>query len=187
MDDATIVELYWQRQERAIAETKTKYNSYCQAIARRILSDTLDAEECVNDTYLAAWDAIPPHRPTRLGAFVGRITRNLSLKRWRANTAAKRGSGEVALSLAELEEVVAQTGDGVGERIEAEELAREINAFLGGLSQDDRRIFMCRYWHFDPVSGIAQRFGFSESKVKMSLKRTRDKLAVYLEQEGVEL
>lgn len=186
MRDAAIVELYWQRQERAIAETKTKYGAYCHAIARRILNDVQDAEECVNDTYLGAWNAMPPHRPTNLGTFLGKIARNLSLKRWRARSAAKRGSGEVALSLDELEECVAGTGS-VEEHIEAEELASLIDGFLAGLSADDRRMFVCRYWHFDAVADIAQRFDFSQSKVKMSLKRTRDKLAVYLEQEGVEL
>lgn len=187
MDDAAIVELFWQRQERAIAETKTKYGAYCHAIARRILDDARDAEECVNDTYLGAWNAMPPHRPGRLDTFLGKITRNLSLKRWRHRSAAKRGSGEVALSLDELEECVfAQTGD-IGEHVEAEELACAIDAFLGGLSADDRRMFVCRYWHFDSVADIAERFGFSQSKVKMSLKRTRDKLANYLEQEGVKL
>ncbi|MBQ9041625.1 MAG: RNA polymerase sigma factor [Eggerthellaceae bacterium] len=186
MEDAAIVDLYWQREEHAIAETKTKYGAYCHAIARRILNNGQDAEECVNDTYLGAWNAMPPHRPTSLSTFLGKITRNLSLKRWRAYSAAKRGSGEVALSLDELEECVAQTSD-VGERLEAEELARKIDTFLGDLAENDRRIFVCRYWHFDAVADIAQRFGFSASKVKMSLKRTRDKLAIYLEQEGVKL
>lgn len=186
MEDAAIVELYWQREERAISETKTKYGAYCHAIAQRILNDAGDAEECVNDTYLGAWNAMPPHRPTSLGTFLGKIARNLSLKRWRTRSAAKRGGGEAALSLDELEECVASTGD-VGDGLEAEELARVIDAFLAGLAEDDRRMFVCRYWHFDAVGDIAQRFGFTQSKVKMSLKRTRDKLAGYLEQEGVTL
>lgn len=186
MEDAAIVELYWRRQERAISETKTKYGAYCQTIARRILNDSLDAEECVNDTYLGAWNAMPPHRPSCLSTFLGKITRNLSLKRRRARSAAKRGSGEVALSLDELEECVTQTGS-VEEQVEAEELARTIDGFLDGLSADDRRMFVCRYWYFDSVGEIAERFDFSQSKVKMSLKRTRDKLADYLKQEGVNL
>ena len=186
MNDAAIIDLYWQRQERAISETKTKYGAYCQSIARRVLNDTLDAEECVNDTYLGAWNAMPPHRPANLATFLGKITRNLSLKRWRARSAAKRGSGEVALSLDELGECV-RSSDSVEEHVEAEELARMINGFLAGLSADDRRMFVCRYWYFDSVGDIAARFGFTASKVKMSLKRTRDKLADYLEQEGVNL
>ena len=186
MEDAAIVELYWQRQERAIAETKTKYGTYCHAIARRILNDALDAEECVNDTYLGAWNAMPPHRPASLGTFLGKITRNLSLKRWRARSAAKRGSGEVALSLDELQECAGSRND-VEEQVEAEELARMIDTFLADLPADDRRMFVCRYWYFDAVGEIAERFGFTQSKVKMSLKRTRDKLATYLEKEGVNL
>lgn len=186
MEDVAIVELYWQRQERAIAETKTKYDAYCNTIAWRILNDALDAEECVNDTYLGAWNAMPPHRPTSLRTFLGKITRNLSLKRWRARSAAKRGAGEVALSLDELEECV-PTADSAQEYLEAAELARMLDTFLGGLSADDRRMFVCRYWYFDSVAEIAERFAFTQSKVKMSLKRTRDKLAIYLEQEGVNL
>ena len=184
MEDKAIVELYWQRQERAISETKTKYGAYCSAIAWRILNDALDAEECVNDTYLGAWNAMPPHRPTSLNTFLGKITRNLSLKRWRARSAVKRGSGEVTLSLDELEECI-PSADSAQEHLEAAELARMLDTFLGGLSEDDRRMFVCRYWYFDSVGDIADRFGFGQSKVKMSLKRTRDKLAIYLEQEGV--
>ena len=184
MEDAAIVKLYWQRRESAIAETKTKYGAYCHAIARRILNDVRDAEECVNDTYLGAWNSMPPHKPASLCMFLGKITRNLSLKRWRTLSAAKRGNGQAALSLDELEECVS-AGGAVDEQLEVEELARLISAFLSTLPVDDRRIFMCRYWHLDSVAEIARRFGFGESKVKMSLKRTRDKLATYLEQEGV--
>ncbi len=186
MKDAAIVDLYWQRQERAISETKTKYGAYCNAIAWRILHDTQDAEECVNDTYLGAWNAMPPHRPTSLNTFLGKITRNLSLKRWRAYSAVKRGSGEVALSLDELEECI-PSASSAEEHLEAAELARMLDTFLDGLNEDDRRMFVCRYWYFDSVSDIAERFSFTQSKVKMSLKRTRDKLAIYLEQEGVQL
>ena len=186
MEDATIVELYWQRHERAIEESKSKYGAYCRAIAQRILNDVRDAEECVNDTYLGAWNAMPPHRPASLGTFLGKITRNLSLKRWRMLSAAKRGGGEVALSLDELEECVSADGS-VDDGLEAEELAKMLNGFLAGLPKDDRRMFMCRYWHFDSIGDIARRFGFTESKVKMSLKRTRDKLAGHLKREGVNL
>ena len=186
MEDAAIVELYWQRRESAITETQSKYGAYCNAIARRILGNVEYAEECVNDTYLGAWNAMPPHRPTSLSTFLGKITRNLSLKRWRAGTAAKRGSGEVALSLDELEECAADAGNVTG-RLEAEELARMLDRFLEGLPSDERRMFVCRYWHFDSVGEIAERFGFTQSKVKMSLKRTRDKLSIYLKREGVNL
>lgn len=186
MEDAAIIDLYWRRQENALAETKTKYGAYCHAIALRILNDARDADECVNDTYLGAWNALPPHRPTSLQTFLGKITRNLSLKSWRTRTAAKRGGGETALSLDELEECAA-TDKTIDEKLAAEDLARILNTFLAELAQDDRRMFVCRYWHFDSIADIAKRFGFTQSKVKMSLKRTRDKLAIYLEQEGVYL
>ena len=184
MNDAEIVELYWQRQEDAIARTQTKYGAYCQAIAKRILRSTNDVEECVNDTYLAAWNAMPPHRPANLGTFLGRITRNISLKRWRSLSAAKRGAGEVSLSLNELEDCITDNAN-IDEHLEAKELARILDTFLGNINVDDRRIFVRRYWYFDSVSAIAECYGFTQSKVKMSLKRTRDKLAIYLKQEGV--
>lgn len=184
MEDAVIVDLYWQRQERALDETKTKYGTYCHAIAWQILNDDHDADECENDTYLGAWNAMPPHRPACLKTFLGKITRNLSLKRWRARTATKRGSGEVALSLDELEECVPARG-GVEDPLELEELVAALNRFLAELSSDARRMFICRYWYVDSIGSIAQRFGFSESKVKMTLKRTRDDLARYLQEEGI--
>ena len=128
---------------------------------------------------------MPPQRPNVLSAFLGKITRNLSLKRWRARSAQKRGAGAVALSLDELSECLADAGGDVVEKLEAEELARLINAYLSTLSGEQRRVFLCRYWHFDSVAEIAVRFGFTESKVKMICKRTRDNLAAYLEEEGV--
>ena len=186
MEDAEIVGLFWARDESAIEHAQVKYGRYCHAIALRILDDARDAEECVNDTYLGAWNAMPPHRPTVLRAFLGKITRNLSLKRWRARSAEKRGSGVAALSLDELEECLPSSGgDEVGRRLEAEELARVIDGFLADLPRDQRRIFLCRYWHFDSIADIAARFDFTESKVKMTLKRTRERMAVYLEKEGV--
>ena len=187
MHDDEIIALYWQRDERAIEQTKAKYGRHCHGIAQRILGDGRDAEECVNDTYLGAWNAMPPHRPQILPAFLGKITRNLSLKRWRARDAQKRGGGVVAVSLDELGECVPTTGNLPAERLEAAELAQLIDAFLAGLPADQRRVFLCRYWHFDSVHDIAERFGFTESKVKMTLKRTRDGLAAYLEKEGVAL
>ena len=186
VDDVTIIELYWQRNEDAIAQTKAVHGAYCRGIALRVLADTRDADECENDTYLGAWNAMPSARPQNLRTFLGKIARNLALKRLRARTAEKRGGGEAALSLDELEECVSAPGS-VDEHLEAEELASMLNAFLAGLSADDRRVFMCRYWHFDSVAEIAQRFGFTQSKVKMSLSRTRKKLASYLEEEGVNL
>ena len=185
MRDVDIIDLYWERDERAIGETARAYGRQCHAIAYRILNDARDADECVNDTYLGAWNAMPPQRPNVLSAFLGKITRNLSLKRWRARSAQKRGAGAVALSLDELSECLADAGGDVVEKLEAEELARLINAYLSSLPGEQRRVFLCRYWHFDSVAEIAVRFGFTESKVKMICKRTRDNLAAYLEKEGV--
>ncbi len=184
MEDKQIVELYWQRDERAIGETKTKYEAYCSSIARRILTSAEDAEECVADTWLGAWNSLPPHRPERLAVFLGKITRRLSLKRLRAGIAEKRGGGEVPEPLAELEACV-PAGRGIDEEMETLQITAVINAFLSDLPEDARRIFVCRYWYCDPIGAIAERFGFSESKVKMSLSRTREGLAAILKKEGV--
>ena len=184
MDDRQIVELYWRREERAITETKQKYGRYCYAIAYRILQNREDAEESVNDTYLGAWKSIPPHRPHLLSVFLGKITRNLSLKRWRNKTAAKRGSGEVALTLEELKDCVPAPRT-VEEEVEVRALAAIIDDFLRGLPEEERNIFLCRYWYFDSVKEIGSQFGCSESKVKMKLLRTRAKLLERLEREEV--
>lgn len=184
MDDREIVALYWQRNQQAIAETAAKYGGYCRAIALGVLHNDADAEECCNDTWAAAWDAIPPHRPDRLNAFLGRITRNLALKRLRSLTAEKRGGGETALALEELEEVI-PAGKTLDEEIEERELARKLDEFLATLSAAERRVFLCRYWYFDSVRDIAQRFGFGESRVKMMCERTRKKLLLYLRKEDL--
>lgn len=188
MDDAKIIDLYWKRDEQAIVRTDKKYGVYCKAIARNIVANPSDIDECINDTWMGAWNAMPSERPTALKAFIGKICRNTSLKRWRTMSAQKRGGGEVALSLDELTECVA--GDSNAERdaldkLEFERLVRVVDSFLSSLSSEARRIFVCRYWYFDSLSSIAERFGFTESKVKMTLKRTRDALAVCLQQEGV--
>ena len=184
MDDDAIIELYWARDEQAIEQTRRKYGGYCTAIARRIVANREDADECVSDAYLGAWNAIPPHRPQVLGAFLGKITRNLALKKRRAACADRRGGGEVALAIDELGESVPAAGS-VTEQVEANDLARAIDSFLAPLDADDRRMFVCRYWHFDSIEQVASRFGFTQSKVKMSLKRTRDRLRGHLEQEGL--
>ena len=183
MVDTEIVALYWARDERAIGESAQKYGSYCHAIALRILSDTQDAEESVNDTWLAAWNAMPPHRPAVLSAFLGKVTRRLSLKRWRDKHAQKRGGGAVALALEELEELLPAPG-GPEETVSEQELAGAVERFLRGLGATERWVFLCRYWHLDSVGEIARRFGFSESKVKSLLFRTRKKLKAALEKEG---
>ena len=184
MEDNRIVELYWQRDERAISETEKKYGSYCFSIANRILQDSEDAQECVNDTYLGAWNAMPPHRSETLSTFLGKIARHLSLKKRREKSADKRGGGSVEESLDELEECI-PSGQTIDDRLAAEELTEVINAFLDTLPLTERRVFLRRYWYFDSISEISSRFGFGESKVKMMLKRTRDKLLARLKKEEV--
>lgn len=184
MEDSQIIELYRQRNEKAIDETQKKYGRYCFAIANNILHNNEDAEECVNDTYRGAWDAIPPHSPAVLSAFLGKITRRLSLKKRRERTAGKRGGGELTEALDELEDCI-PSGQYIDDHLEAAELTGIIDAFLDTLPTDERRIFLRRYWFFDSVSEISSRFGFSESKVKMTLKRTRDKLIVQLRKEDI--
>ena len=184
MEDSRIIELYWQRNEAAIAETDSKYGRYCYRIASNILQSSEDAEEAVNDTYVGAWNAMPPHRPTKLSTFLGKITRQLSLKKLRERNAQKRGGGEIMLALCELEECV-PSAQSIDEQIDAKELAEIINQFLSELSKDERRVFVRRYWYFDSIAGIADYFGFSQSKVKSMLKRTRDKLLVRLRKEEV--
>ena len=184
MEDMRIIELYWQRDEQALILTRRKYGAYCHAIAQQILHSREDAAECENDTYLRAWNAMPPDRPHGLRAYLGAITRRPSLDRWRERQAAKRGGGEVALSLAELGECVAHP-DTVPEAVEAARTAAVLSEFLRSLPAEECDLFLRRYWYFDSVAQMAKHFGYSESKVKMTLSRTRDKLRVYLEKEGI--
>lgn len=184
MEDSQIVELFWQRNEEAVSETEKKYGTYCRSIAGRVLGVREDVLECVNDVYLAVWNAIPPHRPENLRTFLGKIARRLALKKRRDQTRDKRGGGAVDLSLEELDECV-PSGGHIDDALEAEELTRIIDAFLETLPADERRVFLRRYWYLDSVAAIAERYGFGESRVKMMLKRTRDKLAARLAKEGI--
>ncbi|MBR4205077.1 MAG: sigma-70 family RNA polymerase sigma factor [Clostridia bacterium] len=184
MEDSQIVELFFKRNETAVSETEKKYGAYCGAIAERILSSREDAGECVNDALLAAWNAIPPHRPENLRTFLGKIARRLALKKRRDQNREKRGGGAVDLSLEELDECVPSDGH-IDDALEAQELTRIIDMFLETLPADERRVFLRRYWYFDSVAAIAERYGFGESRVKMMLKRTRDKLAARLAKEGI--
>lgn len=186
MEEKEIIELYWLRSERAIEETARKYGRFCHSIAYNILSNQEDSEECVNDTYLHAWNAIPPRRPNKFSAFLGKITRNLALKRYEKYTAAKRGGGQVPLALEELTECI-PAPDSMERRMDDRMLAETLNRFLAGLSPETRRIFLDRYWKLDSINEIAMELGIGESKVKMSLMRTRGKLRSFLEQEGIEL
>lgn len=183
MEDARIVDLYWARSENAITETSEKYGKYCYSIAYNILANVEDADESVNDTYFDAWNNMPPHRPAILSTFLGKITRRISIDRWRGRTAEKRGGGEIVLALDELSDCV-PSNHNIEHEIEAAELAKVIDDFVLSLPPMDRRVFICRYWYLDPISAISQQFGFSESKVKMMLHRQRQKLLSRLESEA---
>lgn len=184
MNDKDIVELYWMRSERAIAETSSKYGNYCYAIAYRILTNAEDAGECVNDTYLGAWNSMPPHRPSILSTFLGKITRRISINRWKHNNRDKRGAGEISLALEELSDCIPSSMD-TESIIESKELAKAINTFLSALPDTERDVFLCRYWFLASVSEISQKFDFSQSKTKSMLMRTRGKLYQFLQKEGL--
>lgn len=180
MEDKEIVELYFDRSEQAIDVTEKKYGAYCHAIARNLLGNEADAEECVNDTWLSAWNSIPPNRPTALRTYLGKIVRRISVSRIRYRTAEKRGGGEIPLILDELAECLPDT------ECDAEDLSKEIiNRFLSELPTTERRVFLCRYWYGDSIRLICERFGFRESKVKSMLYRTREKLKAELTESAV--
>lgn len=186
MDDNRIIGLYLDRSELAISETAKKYGRYCHYIAYNILHNEEDSEECVNETYLRTWNAIPPKRPNRLRTFLGKITRNLSLNKWEKLSAEKRGAGQVSLVLDELIECI--PADTSAENVVEDMIIKEtIDKFLNSLSLDERKIFVCRYWYLSPVKQIAKEYGFSESKVTVTLFRTRKKLKHILEKEGIVL
>lgn len=184
MEDDSIVNLYWARSENAISETSKKYGNYCYSIAYSILGNVEDADESVNDTYLDAWNNIPPHRPSILSTFLGKITRRISIDKWRGRTAEKRGGGEIVLVLDELSDCI-PSNQSVEREVEAAELSQLIDNFVMSLSPMERRVFICRYWYLDPIADIAQRFGFSQSKVKMMLHRQRKNLLNHLEKEAL--
>ena len=183
MEDSQIIELYWQRDADAISETAKKYSAYCLAIAENILRSTEDSEECVNDTWLRAWNAMPPQRPDVLRLFLARITRNLAFDRFRARSAEKRFGGEMALVLDELAECL-DGGANTEAAFEAEELRRCIGRFVRSLPERDGNVMTRRYFFAEPVAEIAKRYGLSENNVTVILSRTRKKLKVYLMKEG---
>lgn len=186
MEDEKIIQLYWNRDENAIPVTAEKYGSYCTGIARHILGNYEDAEECVNDTYLNAWNAIPPHRPQILSAFLGKITRNLSFNRWKHNHAGKRGGHILPQVIDELGECVAGK-DSVESELERKEFVMALNNYLATLSSHKRSIFIRRYWYTDSISDIACRFSMTEGSVSMLLSRLRKDLHNYLIKRGFEL
>ncbi len=184
MEDGKIIDLYWARSQQAVAASEEKYGPYCHTIARRILDREEDAEECVNDTWLHAWNAMPPQRPGVLSAFFGKLTRNLSLDRWRRLRAAKRGGNQVEVALHELEECLPDRRS-PDEELEAGETAALISAFLRRQSELDRVIFVRRYFHLEPLDSLARRYGLSLGQVKSKLHRMRNRLRQELEREGV--
>ncbi len=183
MDDQKIIALYRARDEHAIEETAAKFGRLCLAVANNMLCPE-DANECVNDTYLAVWNAIPPDEPENLPAYVCRITRNLALKRLETANAAKR-KASAEISLHELEEILPDARISTEE--DEAELCRQINAFLHTEKPAARNVFIRKYWFFDSVNEIARRYGYSETKVKSMLFHTRNKLKNYLKKEGYEI
>ena len=183
MDDKQIVELYWQRDEHAIEATAAKYESYCMKISQNILSNRADSEENVNDTYLHAWQAMPPQRPAILSAFLGKIARNLALNRYKARSAQKRQGDAFALSLDELDDC-APALSSPDDEATAAELGRSISAFLRTQSEEVRSMFILRYFYCEPVEALAARFHCGESRIKTTLLRTRRKLKEHLIKEG---
>lgn len=183
MDDRQIIELFLQRNESAVTEAAKKYEGYCRAVAVRILQSPEDIEEALNDTWLAAWNCIPPHEPECLQTFLGRLTRNICLKQCRAQQAQKRGADELCVVFEELEGCLS-SGQDVEREISAKELADSINRFLGGLPDSERQVFVRRYWYMQPVAEIADACDFSQSKVKTMLHRLRKRLAAKLKKEG---
>lgn len=182
MQDEKIVLMYLERNENAIKETERKYGCYCMKIAQNILYSLQDSQECVNDTYLRTWDSIPPHRPANLRAFVGRITRRLALNMYEKSSAKKRGKGTVQLVLEELSECIPDTS---GDITQSFVITDAVNAFLKNLPDENRNIFVLRYWYMNSVKDIADRYGIGESKVKMKLMRMRNELKFQLEKEGI--
>ena len=186
MDDTGIIQLYWDRDEQAITITSDKYGHYCKAIARNILNSEEDAEECVNDTYLNAWNSMPTHWPEQLATFLGKITRNLAFNRYKYNHTEKRGGGEITFVLDELADSISDTDD-VEQIIDRQELIKVINSFVRSLSANKRNIFVRRYWHADSVAEIAHDNGMLQGTVSKTLERTRKELKAYLTERGFEI
>ena len=183
MEDQRIIEAYWRRDESAVKETADRYGSYCFAIAQNILQNHQDAEECVNDAYLKAWNAIPPSRPAHLQAFLATIMRRVAINRYNANQRQKRSVSEFAISLSELEELVADRGD-VHAELEAKELALLIGRFVRGLPERQLYVFIGRYYLAQPLAKIAEELGCGISTVKRELSEIKGELKKQLEREG---
>lgn len=181
MKDLHIIELYWQRNESAIKESQMKYGGYCSTIANNILHSAEDTEECVNDTWFRAWNTMPPEKPNRLAVFLGKITRNLAIDKYRRDKSQKYGGGQTALCLDELGECIGENSP-IEDRVALKEL---LDIFLSEIPDKNKDIFLLRYWYLMPLAEIAKRYNTSEGAVKKLLQRLREKLKAYLEKEGV--
>ena len=186
MTDKKITELFFARSEDAIRETDRKYGDYLRSLARSVLGSSQDSEECVNDAYLKLWDNIPPQKPDKLGAFAARIVRNIALNTAARLSALKRGGGAADTAFEEISECM-PSRENVEQSADSRELARTIERFLSTLGREKQIIFLKRYWYFGSVSDIADEMGMSESKIKMTLLRTREKLRQELEKEGINI
>lgn len=186
MNDNEIIELYWHRSETAIAETDEKYGRYCHTISFNVLHNDGDAEECVNDTYLGAWKSMPPQRPNRLSTFLGKITRNLSLDKYKLYSAEKRGMGQTTLALSELEDCIPAENN-VEQAFDELALVESIEKFLYAQPKIKRDVFVQRYWYLCAIKEIADENRMSESKIASMLLRMRKQLKLHLEKEGVTL
>lgn len=182
MEDAQILVLYNNRSEQAIRETEKKYGAYCFSVAMNVLEDRQDAQEVVSDTWLSAWNSIPPQKPRLLSSYLAKITRNLAIDRWRGSRASKRGGGQMALALEELSGCI-PGGESPESGVLRQELLEAIVRFLAGLPSVERNVFLCRYWYFDSAQDIGENLGLSGGKVRAILHKTRKKLRTYLEEE----
>ena len=183
MHDKEIIDLYFDRDQSAITESERKYGAVCLSVSMRILNNKEDAEECVSDTWLAAWNSIPPQRPSKLGAFFCRIARNISVDRLRKETTAKRGGGEAALLLSELDECL--TGQSAEDSYMEKETVAAINAFLKKLPKKERDVFILRYYHAYSVKEISDLTGYQDNYVRAELSNARKKLKDFLDKRGL--
>lgn len=186
MEDAQIIELYWQRNEKAITETDRKYGKYCRKIAYDILFDRQDMEECVDDAYISAWNSIPPQRPEKLSTYLGKLCRNTAINLFQKNAASKRGGTETDACLDELAEILGKESD-AEEQVHLSVLTDLIRQFLARQDAETRKVFVRRYWYMSSVKEIAEDYRLSESNVKVILMRTREKLKEHLIREGYDL
>ena len=186
MDDNKIVELFFNRDEEAIKKTQEKYGAYCYTIAFNILNDEADSKECENDTYMKAWNLIPPKKPEILSTFLGKLTRNIAIDRYRKAHSLKRGAGEVQGVLDELGEIVSEN-DSLEASVEREELVKAIDSFLSGIPKEQCDMFVMRYWYAVPISKIANLMGDTNGNVSVKLLRIRKNLKEYLIKRGFEI